>query len=173
MNSFCIWSKDPDYTKDAIELTNWNDYRVASDKTYLKNKVINGFSYYGYDADEVPGYFFKNYSAPSQRIANDKDFLEKIRESKNYILNNKKEVSIAFKSKNLHNALGKAEIRHRYLDNKGNLHVKVYDTYDFNPNEDNPFVVAGKNTMLKGELKPFFTIHDIIVPKGILDELWK
>ena len=37
----------------------------------------------------------------------------------------------------------------------GNLHVKVYDTYDFNPQEDNPFVVAGKNKMLDGELKPF------------------
>ena len=55
----------------------------------------------------------------------------------------------------------------------GNLHVKVYDTYDFNPNEDNPLVVAGRNKMLKEELKPFFTIHDIIIPKEKLKELWK
>ena len=33
--------------------------------------------------------------------------------------------------------------------------------------------MAGKNKMLEGELKPFFTIHDIIIPKEILDELWK
>ena len=25
----------------------------------------------------------------------------------------------------------------------------------------------------KGGLKPFFTIHDIIIPKNILDEIWK
>ena len=56
----------------------------------------------------------------------------------------------------------------------GNLHVKVYDTYDFNPEEKNkPLVMAGKNKMLEGELKPFFTIHDIIIPREILDELWK
>ena len=54
------------------------------------------------------------------------------------------------------------------------LLVKVYDTYDFNPGEkDKPLVMAGKNKMLEGELKPFFTIHDIIIPKEKLKELWK
>ncbi len=86
---------DTSYEKDAIKLTNWNDPRVASDKEYLRGKVIKGFSYYDYDEDNVPGYFFKNYSEPSQRIANDKDFLEKIKESKNEILSNKK-VSMGF-----------------------------------------------------------------------------
>jgi len=163
---------NPNYTNDAIKLTNWNDSRVASDKEYLRGKVIKGFSYYDYDEDNVPGYFFKNYSEPSQRIANDKDFLEKIKE-KNKVLNNKEELSVGFTDKNLHNAIGKADIRQRYLDKNGNLHVKVYDTYDFNPKDDNPFVIAGKNKMLDGELKPFFTIHDIIIPKEKLKELWK
>jgi len=60
------------------------------------------------------------------------------------------------------------------LIKNGNLHVKVYDTYDFNPEEKNkPLVMAGKNKMLEGELKPFFTIHDIIIPMEKLKELWK
>ena len=163
---------NPNYTKDAIKLTNWNDSKVASDKEYLRDKVIKGFSYYDYDEDNVPGYFFKNYSEPSQRISNNKDFLEKIKE-KNKVLNNKEELSVGFTDKNLHNAIGKADIRQRYLDKNGNLHVKIYDTYDFNPKDDNPFVIAGKKKMLDGELKPFFTIHDIIIPKETLKELWK
>ena len=170
---------DLSYTKDAIKLTNWNDPRVASDKEYLRGKVIKGFSYYDYDEDNVPGYFFKNYSEPSQRIANDKDFLEKIKESKNEILSNKK-VSMGFPGygpntkSNLYYAFGKIDIRNGYIDKNGNLHVKVYDTYDFNPEEENkPLVMAGKNKMLEGELKPFFTIHDIIIPKETLKELWK
>jgi hypothetical protein len=170
---------DLSYTKDAIKLTNWNDPRVASDKEYLRGKVIKGFSYYDYDEDNVPGYFFKNYSEPSQRIANDKDFLEKIKESKNEILSNKK-VSMGFPGygpntkSNLYYAFGKIDIRNGYIDKNGNLHVKVYDTYDFNPEEENkPLVMAGKNKMLDGELKPFFTIHDIIIPKEKLKELWK
>ena len=170
---------DLSYTKDAIKLTNWNDPRVASDRDYLRKKVIKGFSYYDYDEDNVPGYFFKNYSEPSQRIANDKDFLEKIKESKNEILSNKK-VSMGFPGyghntkSNLYYAFGKIDIRNGYIDKNGNLHVKVYDTYDFNPEEKNkPLVMAGKNKMLEGELKPFFTIHDIIIPRKKLKELWK
>ncbi len=83
-------------------------------------------------------------------------------------------MSVSFTSRNLHNAIGLADIRNGYIDKNGNLHVKVYDTYDFNPEEENkPLVMAGKNKMLEGELKPFFTIHDIIIPKEKLDELWK
>ena len=164
---------DKNYTKDAIKLTNWNDPRVASDREYLRGKVIKGFSYYDYDEDNVPGYFFKNYSEPSKRIANDSDFLNIIRENKHKILSNAEDLSVSFTSRNLHNAIGLADIRNGYLDKNGNLHVKVYDTYDFNPKEDNPFVIAGKNKMLEGELKPFFTIHDIIIPKEKLKELWK
>ena len=49
----------------------------------------------------------------------------------------------------------------------------MYDTYDFNKDEDSPLIKAGANKMDKGELKPFFTIHDIIVPKKDINELWK
>ena len=41
----------------------------------------------------------------------------------------------------------------------------MFDTYDFNKNESNPKVEAGRRQMLKGNLKPFFTIHEIILSK--------
>ena len=41
----------------------------------------------------------------------------------------------------------------------------MFDTYDFNKNEPNPKIEAGRRQMLKENLKPFFTIHEIIIPK--------
>ncbi len=49
----------------------------------------------------------------------------------------------------------------------------MYDTYDFNKDEDNAFVRAGADQMEKGNLKPYFSIYDIIIPKNKLDEIWK
>ena len=40
-------------------------------------------------------------------------------------------------------------------------------------NKATPANQAGRNQMLKGNLKPFFTIHDIIIPKKDINELWK
>ena len=40
---------------------------------------------------------------------------------------------------NFHNAIGKADFRNIYQDKDGNLHIKMYDTYDFNKDEDNAF----------------------------------
>ena len=76
-------------------------------------------------------------------------------------------------SNNFRNAIGKADFRNIYQDKEGNLHIKMYDTYDFNKDENSPLIKAGANKMDKGELKPFFTIHDIIIPKNKLDEIWK
>ena len=36
-----------------------------------------------------------------------------------------------------------------------------------------PLNQAGRQKMMKNELKPYFSIHDIIVPKSELDKLWK
>lgn len=49
----------------------------------------------------------------------------------------------------------------------------MYDTYDFNKRNPSPINQAGRNRMLAGSLKPFFTIHDIIIPKKDINELWK
>ncbi len=48
----------------------------------------------------------------------------------------------------------------------------MYDTYDFNKDDERPVVKAGRIEMELGNLKPFFTIHDIIVPKKELEKIW-
>lgn len=48
----------------------------------------------------------------------------------------------------------------------------MFDTYDFNPNEE-PLVEAGRRQMMKRKLKPFFTIHEIILSKQEFEKLLK
>ena len=74
---------------------------------------------------------------------------------------------------NLKNAIGAADFKHSYLDKQGNLHIKMYDTYDFNKNATDALNKAGRREMEKGNLKPYFSIHDIIISKDKLDEIWK
>lgn len=171
---------DRDYIKDTISLDNYNDPKVETDKEYLKKKVSEQFKDYNFDINKIKGYFFKSNSEPSQRLIQNKDFQDIIRNHKQEILE-KGEFSAEFKKhgriglgedNNFRNAIGKADFRNIYKDKEGNLHVKMYDTYDFNKNENSPLIKAGVNQMEKGSLKPFFTIHDIIIPKNKLDEIW-
>ena len=169
------------YIKDTISLDNYNDPKVAKDKEYLKEKISNQFKDYDFDINKIKGYYFKSDSEPVQRLIQNKDFQDMLKNHKKEIIE-KGQFSDGFKKygdngigpdNNLHNAIGKADFRNIYQDKNGNLHVKMYDTYDFNKNEDSPLIKAGVSQMEKGNLKPFFTIHDIIVPKNILDEIWK
>ncbi len=173
--------KNPDYIKDAIELKSFEDPRVASDKKYLAKKLFGQFNNdYAQvtNIENIKGYFFKNNSEPSMRISQDPDFLETIKKNKENILNGK-DISMHFpryednKKSNLHFALGHVDIRNGYLDKEGNLRIKVYDTYEFNKENKTLLNQAGRNQMLKGTLIPYFTIHDIIIPKDKVNELWK
>ena len=170
--------KNKDYIKDVIHIKNYNDPSVASDKKYLSDKISSQFKDYNFDINKIKGYFFKNDSEPSQRMAKDEDFKKVIKENKENILNGK-DISIAFprysdrKKSNFQYALGHADIRNGYIDKEGNLRIKVYDTYDFNKENTSPLNQAGRDSMIKGELKPYFSIHDIMIPKKDLDELWK
>lgn len=172
---------DFEYTKDAIELKNFDDERVASDKKYLVEKLNSQFNNeYAKitNIENIKGYFFKNSSEPSRRISNDPDFRKVIRDNKDDILSGKL-VSMEFplykdnKKSNLHYAFGHVDIRNGYIDNEGNLHIKVYDTYDFNKKNMTTLNQAGYNQMIKGNLKPYFTIHDIIIPRNVIDTLWQ
>ena len=162
---------DPTYERDAIKMSNWNDNSVSVDKDFLKNKVATEFYDYGFDVDTIPGYFFQSYSDPCKRIAEDPDFLATI-SNKTKVLDNNQDLGMGFTESNLHYALGHVAIRNRYLDSDGNLHVFIYDTYDFNSSDTSTLSVAGRNAMMNGELKPYFTIHEVVVPKSKLDTLW-
>ncbi len=165
------------YTKDTIELKNYNDPRIASDREYLTRKVKEQFRDYGFKTDEIKGYFFKRNSEPSIRMSQDKDFKKMIKENKEKLKNGIK-FNAKFpcykngKESNWHYALGHYDVRNSFIDKEGNLRLKVYDTYDFNKTNTTPMNKAGRNEMLKGNLKPYFSIHDIIIPKNELDKIW-
>ena len=172
--------KDRNYIKDTISLDNYNDPKVASEKEFLKGKISEQFKDYNFDINKIKGYYFKSNSQPVKRLIQNKDFLNMIKNHKQEILQ-KGKFSDEFAKygergygpkNNFHNAIGKADFRNIFLDEKGNLHIKMYDTYDFNKGDERKTVKAGYNQMKKGYLKPFFTIHDIIVPKAILDDIW-
>ena len=72
----------------------------------------------------------------------------------------------------MHNAYGKVDFLNSGIDNQGNLHLYMFDTYDFNK-KGNFLIQAGREEMLKGNLKPFFTINDIMIPKDKINEILK
>ena len=172
---------DKTYIKDAVKLKNFDDPAVASDKEYLKAKVSKQFKDYGFKTDDIKGYFFKKDSEPSKRISENKDFHQILKDNKEAILNGKDFTGRfpahfpkgVLANSNLKNAIGAADFKHPYLDKQGNLHIKMYDTYDFNKNATDALNIAGRKEMEKGNLKPYFSIHDIIISKDKLNEIWK
>lgn len=59
-----------------------------------------------------------------------------------------------------------------HLEKNGEITFHLIDTYDFNKNNLTPLNQAGRSQMIKGHLIPYFSIHDIIVPKDVLDDIW-
>ena len=122
--------------------------------------------------------FTNRFKQTAAEIAQDKDFLNAIKTQKDAILRNDK-TSGEFprykdwKASNLHYAIGHYDLRNGYLDNRGNLHIQMFDTYEFNKNNPAPLNQAGRSQMIKGNLKPYFSIHDIIVPNYVIRDLWK
>ena len=52
----------------------------------------------------------------------------------------------------------------RYKKN-GDLELYVTDVYDFNNNDTNPMVIAWRRLQDRGEIKPYFIIYHVIIPK--------
>ena len=168
----------PDYLKDTIKLKNYDDPAVESLGDYLKGKVKEQFKEYGFNPETIPGYFFKSESVQSRRIIENPCFRKFIKNNKNEILKNNPELSMSFNLNshdgfNWKTSLGKVDVKNMYLDKEGNLHLKICDTNDYNKNNIDPFNKAGYNQMKKGNLKPFFSVFDVKVPKEELDLLWE
>ena len=171
---------NPDYIKDSVKLENFNDPNIKEYREYLKEKIESQFKDYGYKAEDIKGYNFNENSKPSQRMAKNKDFLDMLAKNKENILS-KKNFSINFpkhgpigilKGNNFKNALGKADVKIEGIDKQGNLHLKVFDTYDFNKDAKDFLNKAGREEMEKGNSKPYFTIHDVLIPKDELDKIF-
>lgn len=171
---------NPDYIKDAIKLKNYDDPAVNQYKEYLKEKVSSQYKDYGFKAEDINGYFFKNNSEPSKSMAESEDFKRLIKEHKQDILL-QKDFSISFPKhgpigvmgdNNWRNAIGKADVKNIFIDEQG-LHLRVFDTYDFNRSATDFLNKSGASQMEKGNLKPYFSIHDVLIPKSELVKIWE
>ena len=167
----------PLYTKDAIKIKNIFDKKLdkfrkgdlLSYRLYMADKISYQFEDFNYDLDDIKGYIFKNNSAVVKRIKNSEEFKNMLLKHKEKIMNNKS-FSDRFESDyNLHNAFGSVDFLNIGLDKRGDLHLYMFDTYDFNKGE-NAKVEAGRRQMLKGNLKGFFSIHEIIIKKKDLKQ---
>lgn len=123
-------------------------------KTEIKDKIKSQFGNVN-----VPGVVLHENSNVSNAIAHSEELGNFIRN--NYAdLKSGKEVSGSFRFNgftNLHNAFGSvdvlsAKVRGNYVD------VELLDTYDFNKNDNNPFVKMGRSAQETGKLNPYFTI---------------
>ena len=167
----------PLYTKDAIKINNifdkkldkFDDGYLLGWQSYMVDKISYQFEDFDYNLDDIKGYIFKKNSAVVKRIKNNEEF-------KNILLKHKNEIekgksfSDRFKTDyNLHNAFGSVDFFNGGLDKRGNLHLYMFDTYDFNKGE-NAKVEAGRRQMLKGNLKGFFSIHEIVIKKKDLEK---
>ncbi len=176
--------KLPLYTKDSTKLLNINDRKLneynngglLKFKPYIEDKVLNQSKDFGYNLNKIEGRIFHNNSAPTKRIKESNDFKEALIKNKEDILKGKnfteRFTNYGNNTKsNLHNAFGSVDFLNSGTDKQENLHLYMFDTCDFNKGE-NAKVEAGRRQMLKGGLKGHFTIHDIIVTKQELDEIW-
>ena len=168
---------NPNYTKDAIKLNNYNDRQIIKYKNYLKNKIEKQYKdYTNIDPKNVDGYYFKSNSNPSMELAQTKEIKEFIKQHKKEIINNtlsnKNECqSIEFPTGDWYYAVHYADIIDTYFDKNGNLHLIMSDTNDYNINEDLEIIKAGRDAMLKDELKPKYVIWEILIKKDEFDKI--
>ena len=134
-------------------------------KLIIQNKIIQQMN-----VNDSRGIIFDKKSTLAQAIQNSREFQNFIRSNKTQLLKNEKleNKAIEFKSGNLKHALHRVDIIDTYIDKStGNLHTKILDTYDFNPNEKDWKVKTARELQEKGEIQTYYTVTEIIVPKQV------
>ena len=124
---------------------------------------------------DIKGYYFKNNSEPSQRLSKNPYLATLLAKNKESVLNNKDisgEYPVDSVNSNWHYAIGHFDLKHFKFDNDGNLHFKMYDTYDFNKENKTAINQAARQLMIEGKLKPYFTVHEIMIPKERVKEIF-
>jgi len=120
------------------------------------------------------------------RLNADSSFAQKIIDTpafKNYIRKNRYKFSpntklqndsldlLNWKSLDEYLAIHKTDIVDIYIDFHETFTAKIIDTYDFNPGERNPLVIAGNILQEANKIENYFVIIDIVVPKETWENL--
>ena len=115
------------------------------------------------------GVVFHQNSSLSIAIQNSPEFKTLIKNNKNILLKNGnlENVSLEFIESNLKNALHNVDVIDTYVDSMGNLHTKILDTYNFNPNETDWKVKTARELQEKKKIQTYYTIIEIMIPENI------
>lgn len=177
--------------KDAAEL--WDlavknippnhEYILKNGKYYSSISELKDFGLENKVAQKVKkqigkndskGVVFNSKSTLAKKIQNSEKFQNFIRERKSSLIANKKldDSSLGFnisKTPNLFFALHNVDLLDIHLDDIGDLHLKVLDTYDFNPNpsKHNYLVKPARYFQETGKIEKYYTIIEIHIPQKI------
>lgn len=58
-----------------------------------------------------------------------------------------------------------------YINKNGDMRLLVTDVYDFNENSDSQLIKAGRDRQEKGEIKPYFVVYHVIIPREKYDKI--
>ena len=149
----------------------WDKVKESEKLKELTKKMIGGN--YNRAKNKAANYISGQDAAGMLDLAHGKEnYNELLKENITSIAFPKHGLIGILKNNNFKNALGKADVKIKEVDKQGNLHLKIFDTYDFNKETKDFLNKAGREEMLKGNLKGNFSIHDIVLTKDELDKIW-
>ncbi len=122
--------------------------------------------------NDSKGIVFNSNSSLAKKIQNSAKFKNFIRENKSTLIANKKLKDNSFgfhpiQTPNLFSALHNVDLIDIHLDDKGDLHLKVLDTYDFNKNDPNKLVKAARHYQDKELIETYYTITELHIPQKV------
>ena len=124
------------------------------------------------DITKIKGIYIHPFSSTSIDLSKNKELINAIQQYRiniNQGINT--ELGVSFTKGNFYYAIGLAYILNMRINNKGELDVLLFDTYDFNKKDDRPLVIAGKILQDLGIIKPFFVFYHVIIPKSETDKI--
>ncbi len=156
-----------DYAKEHLIYNNYTELNKDF-QDYFKEKIKSQIG--GDKLNSTKGIFINSEHLSSKDlskvIVQNEDFKKLFMENNNKMKKGLiSEGSINFTDKNFLNALGNVDIKEMRYKKNGDLELYVTDVYDFNNNDTNPMVIAGRRLQDRGEIKPYFIIYHVIIPK--------
>lgn len=148
------------YAKDLYIIDN---YKMFKEKTHeLIERKLVGIK----DKDRV-----KCVIVPpiySKRIYKNEEIKSLIEQYSSQLKqNNHINTSINFDDRNLHNAIGAADIVDMHINKNQEIEFSVLDLYDFNTGDKRKTVMVGKELQDKGVLVPYLIIYRVVIPQKI------
>lgn len=153
----------------------YNSYKEAPEELqeYLKGKISKQI---GEDKlESTKGIYIDKNSDSSKNLSKylseNKDFIAKLKDYEKPMKHNfSADDSIFLKDKNFidknwHNAVGNADIKKMHINKNGDVELYVTDTYDFNKGEKSGAPAVGRDRQEKDEIKPYFAVYHVIIPK--------